>query len=107
MKAMKIYLQNSSHYFRWSLLLILCTLCLWSCGKKFSGPQYSIAIDYSWFPLDLNGREKQLLGFSKDLLQEIAELKNMQIAVIKENWDTLMSNLQKEKYDAIFSSMQP
>lgn len=48
-----------------------------------------------------------VMGFSSDLLQEIAALEKLQLAKINVNWDSLLEGLEKGKYEAILSSMQP
>lgn len=90
---------------RWLLLIPL--LLFGSCGTNSSQKEYTIAIDPSWYPLNLMGREKQLHGFTIDLLQEIAAYKKITIFKVRENWDNLIPHLQQEKYDAILSSLQP
>jgi polar amino acid transport system substrate-binding protein len=94
-------------FYTFSFTLILLAFCFFGCSKRSRSNEYKVAVDPSWFPLDLIGREKQVLGFSRDLLQEIAAIKKLRIATVRENWDNLISNLQEEKYNAIFSSMQP
>ncbi len=93
---------------RWRYLFLLPLLLFFgSCGTSSSQKEYTIAIDPSWYPLNLMGRENQLNGFTIDLLQEIAALKKINILKVRENWDNLISHLQQEKYDAILSSLQP
>ncbi len=91
-----------------SLLLFLFTcLLLYACGGGPRGKEWTVAIDPSWYPMNFMGRDKQILGFTTELLQEVAHLQKIKVAKVQENWDNLLSNLQKEKYDAILSSMQP
>ncbi len=87
-------------------LFCLFLLLLSSCGKS-SSKTWQIAIDPTWYPLDLGGREKQLEGFATDFLQEMTIYEKMEIVKVRENWDSLLGNLQKEKYDAVLSSLSP
>jgi polar amino acid transport system substrate-binding protein len=88
------------------LFFILPLLIFCCCGKS-KGKEWQIALDPTWYPLDLMGRDKQVVGFATDLLQEVASRKKMEIVKVRENWDNLISGLQKEKYDAILSSIEP
>ncbi len=71
------------------------------------GKEWSIALDPSWYPMNLMGRDKQVLGFTTELLQEMGAMQKIKVIRVQDNWDNLIPNLQKEKYDAILSSMQP
>lgn len=90
---------------RISLLLLsfLFSACSTPEGKK----EWKIAVDPTWYPLDLMGRDKQLMGFVADLLQEISVEKKLKLALVRENWDNLLQNLNKKQYQAILSSLQP
>ena len=93
---------------RFSLLLFLFSLVLvCACGNPMRGKEWTIAFDSSWFPMNFMGRDKQILGFTTELLQEMGALQKINVVKVNENWDNLIPNLQKEKYDAILSSMQP
>jgi polar amino acid transport system substrate-binding protein len=82
-------------------------LVLAACATSHKKSLYTIGIDSSWYPLHIAGREANVLGFSNELLQEIAQMRKLEIATIRVNWDTLVEGLQKEKYEGILSSMQP
>lgn len=88
------------------LVMSLFFLLLCGCGKK-KAYDYRIGLDPSWYPLELSGREKQVLAFSIELLQEIAKEKKMQFMIIQMNWDNLTQDLHNEKYEAMLSSLHP
>ncbi|MFI5334272.1 MAG: substrate-binding periplasmic protein [Chlamydiales bacterium] len=93
---------------RFSLLFfLLLSLLFNACGKPEHKREWKIAFDPSWYPLDLMGREKQLQGFTTDLLHEWGKVEKLKILMVQDNWDTLISNLQKKESDAILSSLQP
>jgi ABC-type amino acid transport substrate-binding protein len=85
--------------------LALLLLLFSGCGN--SGPTYKIGVNQSWYPLALEGREVNVLGFSTDLLQEIAQLKKLQLVLVYMSWDNLLSGLEEKKYDAMLSSLRP
>lgn len=89
------------------LFVFFSFLLLFGCGSNPSGSKYEIAIDPSWYPLNLGEREKSIVGFSTELLTEIANQEDLSFSLLQTNWDSLFEGLQKEKYDAILSSLYP
>ena len=86
-----------------SLLLVLLCGCF---GKKKTY-DYRIGLDPSWYPLELAGREKQVLAFSIELLHEIAKEKKLNLIIVQMNWDNLTMDLNNENYEAMLSSLHP
>lgn len=85
---------------------LFCILALASCD---TGPskEYKIGIDPSWYPLELMGKEKNVMGFTTELFQEIAKIEKIHLTQVKMSWDNLLTGLQKKQSDGILSSMQP
>ncbi len=90
---------------RW-ILFCLSLFAMASCGKQSNG-SYEVAIDPSWYPLSLEGKEAQVTAFSNDLLKEIASLKHIQITEVRKSWDNILQGLEQKKYEAILSAMEP
>lgn len=91
------------------LILLICAglLSLTACGKGSSSKLQKIAIDPSWYPLDVQGRQRQIFGFSNELLQEIAHVRHITLARVDENWNNLYFHLIEGNYEGILSSLQP
>lgn len=87
------------------ILSILIILCSFASKKTTQG--YQIGIDPTWYPLELTGRETNVLAFSIELLQEIAKKEDLQLSIVTMNWNNLIWGLTKKKYDAILSSLYP
>ncbi len=87
------------------ILFCLAIVFLISCKEKTK--PFSIALDRSWFSLALNGQEANLNGFINDLLLEITKDKNIYFEVIDNNFDELTQDLEKKKYAAILSAIEP
>ena len=90
-------------------LLILLTLSL-ACNcsspkKKSSG--YEVGFDPTWYPLQVQGQEKNILAFSIELLVEIAKKEDIELSIVNMNWDNLLWGLREQKYDAVLSSTRP
>jgi polar amino acid transport system substrate-binding protein len=88
------------------ILFSLCFLLFNSCGQRIR-PVYRIGVDPTWYHLELMGKEKNLLGFSTDLLKEIGMLKKINIELIMRSWDNLAEGLKEESYAAILSTITP
>jgi len=89
-----------------SSFLILILLTLFSCGKSSNG-SCRVGVDASWFPLDFGVRDNNVTAFSTELLTEIGRIEKIPFVKLTVNWNDLMEGLQKDKYEAILSSMPP
>lgn len=91
-------------------LCVVCSFialfCVTSCSTVPS-TGYTIAIDPSWFPLDLPQKEPYILAFTKELLQKISEKKGVPLNRVTVSWDNLLEGLNKKYYQGIFSMMEP
>ena len=88
-------------------LSLLCISIIALAGCFLKQKSYTIGIDPSWFPLDLQGRDARLLAFSHDLLSEISRLERIHFREVTRSWDNLDLGLKEKKYDAILASIYP
>jgi polar amino acid transport system substrate-binding protein len=86
--------------------LILVLLALFSCGKSSNGGR-RVGVDASWYPLEFGIRNNNVTAFSTELLTEIGRIEKIPFVKLTVNWNDLMEGLQKDKYEAILSSMPP
>lgn len=82
-------------------LLLLVLLCC--CGSK--NQTQRVALDPSWYPLDLEDRNAQLVGFSTEILQKVS--KRLPLAKITTDAHYLLEDLLQEKYEGVLSSFPP
>lgn len=87
-------------------ILFLPLLLLSSCGKK-SHSGLRIAIDPSWYPLQIPGKEEYVFGFCNDLIQEIAKNEDLDLQRVVVNWDHILYGLKHDQYEAAISTMPP
>ncbi|MCI5051511.1 MAG: transporter substrate-binding domain-containing protein [Simkaniaceae bacterium] len=88
--------------------LVFCTvILLLAFGCSGSKKQYRVGVDPSWFPLDLEKKELNVLGFVDDMLQQMTKEGSVAYEKVPLSWDDLIFSLNSDKCDAIFSSMQP
>src|SRR5580700_10944745 len=85
--------------------LILILLTLLSCSKGSN--ERRVGVDPYWFPLDLGNRDNNVTAFSTELLTEIGRVEKIPFVKVTVNGNDLMESLQKDKYEAILSSMPP
>ena len=87
-------------------LLILFAIVLAGCGSLNKMP-YRIAIDPSFYPLDLMGKEANVYAFSNELLQVIGKKEGIPIERINVSWDATLEGLEKGLYDALLTPLPP
>lgn len=88
------------------LYLLLLLLILTCCGSGPNTPR-KVGVDSSWYPLQLESRSNTVTAFSTELLTKIGGIENIPFVKVTVNWNDLMEGLQKDKYDAILTSMPP
>ena len=77
-------------------------------GNSISNyPHLSIARDPTWYPLELLGKEKNLLAFSEDLLSIISKKTDLNLFTITSGPSSLIFELENKTSPAILSSLQP
>lgn len=88
-------------------LVSLCMLlCLVGCGKVTKSP-YRIAVDPSFYPLELMGKEANVYAFSNELLQAVAKKERLYIERVNASWDNILEGLSKDDFDAALSALPP
>lgn len=90
-------------------LLFIFSIYLSSCSSSSNknGKKYYVGIDPTFYPLGLGPQEKNVFGFSQELLLELAEELNLCFFAVRANWDSLPQGLDAGNYDSMFSSMSP
>ena len=66
-----------------------------------------IAQNTTWERLNLYGKEKNVSGFSNDLLQEISQLEKFKIKLVQTNQFPVVDLLKDEGIDAVLSTLSP
>ena len=94
-------------------VLVVAVALIWLLFRTFSGgyipgvPTYYIGRDGTWYPLDLRGKEKNMVGFANDLLQEIADFEGFRVQIFEVGRHALFDGLNTDSYDAVLSSLDP
>lgn len=78
-----------------------------SAGGEKDQKIFHIARDSTWYPLDLRGKEKNMVGFANDLAQEIGAIENFRVHVFEEGPSGLLDGVETGNYDAIFTTLTP
>jgi len=94
------------HFLSFSKMVFFFLILLYGCTGS-SLKNYEIGVDPSWYPLNFQGRDPMVLGFSTELLQKVTEEEHLTLSLLSTNWDTLFSGLKEQKYQAILSSLYP
>lgn len=90
------------------ILLLLIVILFKGCSTK-STPQntFKIAYDGTWYPLQITEKEKNMVGFSTELILDIADKQALQIEMISIGTEALLDGLDNGLYDAILTGMNP
>src|SRR3989339_977953 len=88
------------------LFVFFSVLFLGACSSS-SHLNYEIGVDPSWRPLDFQEKQKNILGFSTELLTKISAKEHLSISLLNTNWDSLFDGLKSKKYQAVLSSLYP
>ncbi len=75
------------------------------CACTSSPPTYTISVDPSFYSIDAQGKEKNILAFLSDLTAEIAQRSAIALQLQSVNWNTLYEGLEKKQYAAVISGM--
>ena len=75
------------------------------CSSSTKKTNFTIAIDPSWYPLAVDGKESYLYGFVDELFQELSKNSSLNIVQVKMNWDNLYQGMELKRYSAIVTSM--
>lgn len=92
------------HSFFLSLVIFLVAS---GCGAPTRTTPYVIARNPSWEQLNLYGTEKNISGFTDDLLFEIAKDQKMKIRLITSSRAPLVGLLDQDGVDAVISATTP
>lgn len=105
------WLRKPQNY-RWIIpfiMLISIFFFVRSCFREEEvSNRYVIARDGTWYPQNFYGEESNVLGFSDDLLYNIAKLKKLSIRLVSSNPGHILEMLENgESVDGVLSSLQP
>ena len=95
--------------FRSPFLLLLMIVAMISC-KSSARPRtkpYIIAQNNAWEYLNLYGKEKNVSGFSDDLVLEISKVEGITVQLVSTNKSPVVSLLNQDDIDGVFSALTP
>jgi len=97
-----------------SLILVCVFFLVWGGFRACSAPRgpdpdqlYRIGRDPTWYPLNLMGKEKNVLAFSNDLLLTIAKRQKIRLELVGVNSSVLFEGLDRDEFQGVISSMMP
>jgi polar amino acid transport system substrate-binding protein len=68
---------------------------------------YLVARDPSWYPMDLLGKEKNMLGFTNELFLDIGKRQGIRFELDLAGSEGLIQGLNSKKYDGVMSALTP
>lgn len=97
---------------KWVLIVLGVLLIVWgvrSCTSSEAPRKtlYRIGRDSSWYPMQLLGKEKNLVAFTNEIVANIASENHLRFEWVESNPNSLVNSLESGAYDFILSSMRP
>jgi len=91
------------------VFILLGIFLLRGCSENgFSkNKTYTVAVDSSWQPLQMIGREKNLLGFTTDLLRAISREASFRSRIVEVAPMIIREGLDEKRFDAMISPLTP
>ena len=91
------------------LAILLCVIGYKSCSSDsvFNKSVYRIGRPSDWYSMQLYGREKNLVGFTNDIMAYVAAENHIHFEWVQANSATITDGLEMESYDFILSNMRP
>ena len=68
---------------------------------------YKVAMDSSWYPLALYGKEHNKTAFTHDLIKEIGRDQSIKVEMVRTNYKRLIELLNDQKVEGILTSLLP
>lgn len=68
---------------------------------------YHIGRDSTWYPLDLRGKERHMVGFANDLFQDISIEEGFFVHIFEVGTNALYDGLRLGRYDGVLSHLTP
>ncbi|MBA3602091.1 MAG: transporter substrate-binding domain-containing protein [Parachlamydiaceae bacterium] len=99
----KIILSLISIFLLGWFALSLCS----SPNQKLAKMNYVIAIDPTWYPLDLKSKERNMTAFSEILLKEIGRMGDIKIHIRQLSRNRLFPEFEKKNVDGVLSVLLP
>ncbi len=88
------------------VLLGITRACFFSNGQRKSS-YYTVARNINWNEFRFSGKEANVQAFAEELVLAASKEANLRLQFIQANPQTLLEDLEAEKYDAVFSFMVP
>lgn len=107
-----IWIRDPKNY-RWIVPLLAFLVLMFFVKGCFSKPESSssefiIARDGLWYPLNFYGKEKNMVGFSDELLLKVSKAKKIKIRLVSAAPGELMNTLNNmPRIDGIMTSLAP
>jgi polar amino acid transport system substrate-binding protein len=86
-------------------ILAVLMLTMFVATAAQAGNTITIASDCTWPPMEFVNKDKQIVGFSVDLMNACAKAAGYDVQIKNVAWDGIFAGLAAGKYDAICSSV--
>lgn len=97
-------------YVRIPLLILLGLILLWgiirSCSSEMQRKDYfKIGRDVTWYPLELQGKDQNMIGFTNDLFDQIARTEGIKLEIFDVTSKSLFFGLDRGNWEGALVSI--
>ena len=85
------------------LFFVIC-VCLTGCGKKDLNI-YCLGRDSSWYPLELLGKEKNMVAFTNEMMRAVAKERGFRFELIETHSQFQLEHLDRGILDGVLSTV--
>lgn len=101
---------SKSKWVRWfwiiaSLLLLLLIIRTCTGGAILKNTTYHIARSSNWNPIQLSGKEDNLIAFINELITSIAQSEHLKVDIVTYRTGDLLAMLKNDEYDAVIMTI--
>ncbi|MBP6115078.1 MAG: basic amino acid ABC transporter substrate-binding protein [Neisseriaceae bacterium] len=98
----------------WATVVAMSAMGLSACGQKDASseqagteqaPVYQVAVDATYAPFEYQNEKGEIVGFSKDLLQAIADEAGVQLVFKSSPWEGIFATLDRGDSDIVLASV--
>lgn len=102
----KLYVKKAGYA---AVIIFILWLIVRACsnGMDYFEPEYKVGRDGTWYPASLYGKEKNMLGFTNELMLKISETEDFKIQLFDIGYTGLFAGLDHGEFDGVISSLIP
>jgi len=87
------------------IVALLTVTAILTSSAFAAGKKIVVATDATWPPMEMVGKDKKIVGFDIDFMNEVAKAAGFTVEFKNTAWDGIFAGVESGQYDAIISSV--